>query len=41
MTGPLMQMGIVGRDGVRLQDKWVDGPRTYLGLASPASPTCS
>jgi cation diffusion facilitator CzcD-associated flavoprotein CzcO len=32
MTGPLMQMGIVGRDGVRLQDKWADGPRTYLGL---------
>ncbi len=32
MTGPLLAMGIVGRDGERLEDKFADGPRTYLGL---------
>ncbi|MFD6859216.1 flavin-containing monooxygenase [Rhodococcus sp. NPDC060090] len=32
MTGPLLAMGIVGRDGLRLEDKFADGPRTYLGL---------
>ncbi|MCX5042364.1 NAD(P)/FAD-dependent oxidoreductase [Aldersonia sp. NBC_00410] len=32
MTGPLLDMGIVGRDGRKLSDKWVDGPHTYLGL---------
>ncbi|MGV9866323.1 flavin-containing monooxygenase [Rhodococcus koreensis] len=33
MTGPLLEMGIVGRDGQRLADKWADGPHTYLGLS--------
>lgn len=33
MTGPLLAMGIVGRGGVRLEDKWADGPHTYLGIA--------
>ncbi|MCS5479762.1 NAD(P)/FAD-dependent oxidoreductase [Corynebacterium sp. YIM 101645] len=32
MTGPLMAMGIVGKNGERLQDKWADGPETYLGI---------
>ncbi len=32
MTGPLLAMGIVGRDGHRLEDKFEYGPRTYLGL---------
>jgi len=32
MTGPLLAMGIVGRDGERLEDKFAGGPRTYLGL---------
>ncbi|HEY5857341.1 MAG TPA: NAD(P)/FAD-dependent oxidoreductase [Aldersonia sp.] len=32
MTGPLMKLGIVGRGGQKLSDKWADGPRTYLGL---------
>ena len=32
MTGPLMKLGIVGRGGQKLADKWADGPRTYLGL---------
>ncbi|AII05694.1 flavin-containing monooxygenase [Rhodococcus opacus] len=33
MTGPLLEMGIVGRDGQTLADKWADGPHTYLGLS--------
>ncbi|QBJ96737.1 NAD(P)/FAD-dependent oxidoreductase [Rhodococcus sp. ABRD24] len=33
MTGPLMNLGIVGREGTKLSDKWAAGPRTYLGLA--------
>jgi cyclohexanone monooxygenase len=33
MTGALLRMDIRGRGGVRLADKWADGPRTYLGLA--------
>jgi cation diffusion facilitator CzcD-associated flavoprotein CzcO len=38
MTGTLFGMGIVGRDGLRLQDKWRDGPRTYLGLTTHGFP---
>ena len=32
MTGPLLAMGIVGRGGLKLEDKFADGPHTYLGL---------
>ena len=32
MTGSLLKIDIRGRDGLRLQDKWEAGPRTYLGL---------
>ena len=32
MTGALLRVDIRGRRGVRLRDKWADGPRTYLGL---------
>src|SRR3546814_5061878 len=32
MTGPLLRMGITGRDGLTLEKKWADGPATYLGL---------
>jgi cation diffusion facilitator CzcD-associated flavoprotein CzcO len=38
MTGPLMKLGIVGRDGLKLSDKWACGPRTYLGLAVSGFP---
>jgi cyclohexanone monooxygenase len=38
MTGPLFRMNITGRDGVRLQEKWEAGPRTYLGLISAQFP---
>ena len=32
MTGALMRMDIVGKDGKRLKDYWEAGPRSYLGL---------
>ena len=33
MTGTLLAMDIRGRDGLTLEEKWEDGPKTYLGLA--------
>lgn len=33
ITGPLQGLGIVGRGGVRLNDYWKEGPRTYMGIA--------
>lgn len=33
MTGPLLRVDIRGRGGKRLVDAWIDGPRTYLGIA--------
>ena len=38
MTGPLVNLGIEGRDGVKLADYWADGPVSYLGLAMPGFP---
>lgn len=38
MTGALTAVDIVGRDGLELRDKWVDGPRTYLGLMTAGFP---
>lgn len=38
MTGALFGMNIQGRDGLRLQDKWAEGPRTYLGLGVSGFP---
>ncbi|MDG2474424.1 MAG: NAD(P)/FAD-dependent oxidoreductase [Paracoccaceae bacterium] len=32
LTGSLMKMEIIGRDGIRLSDEWKNGPKTYLGL---------
>ncbi len=32
MTGALLKMDIRGIGGLRLADKWADGPSTYLGL---------
>ncbi|RJQ77779.1 NAD(P)/FAD-dependent oxidoreductase [Pseudonocardiaceae bacterium YIM PH 21723] len=32
LTGPLLRMGIQGRDGLSLRSHWSQGPRTYLGL---------
>jgi len=33
LTGPLKNLGIRGRGGQSLAEKWADGPHTYLGLA--------
>jgi cation diffusion facilitator CzcD-associated flavoprotein CzcO len=38
MTGALTRMGIVGRNGETLADKWESGPRTYLGLMTAGFP---
>jgi cyclohexanone monooxygenase len=38
MTGALNRIDIRGRSGELLRDKWADGPRTYLGLASAGFP---
>ena len=34
MTGALFRLGIHGRNGEQLQDKWAAGPNTYLGIAT-------
>jgi cation diffusion facilitator CzcD-associated flavoprotein CzcO/acetyl esterase/lipase len=38
MTGPLLQMGIVGRDGQTLTEKWAHGPVSYLGIMTGGFP---
>jgi cation diffusion facilitator CzcD-associated flavoprotein CzcO len=38
MTGALLAVDIRGRDGVALQDKWRDGPQSYLGVAVSGFP---
>ena len=38
ITGPLMKLDIRGRGGLALRDKWAEGPRTYLGLATVGFP---
>jgi len=38
MTGSVAKIDIAGRDGVTLNRKWAEGPRTYLGLMSAGFP---
>jgi cation diffusion facilitator CzcD-associated flavoprotein CzcO len=38
MTGALDAIDIRGRDGVKLREKWAEGPRTFLGLAIAGFP---
>ncbi len=38
MTGTLARLGVRGRDGLALTEKWAEGPRTYLGIASHGFP---
>jgi cation diffusion facilitator CzcD-associated flavoprotein CzcO len=38
MTGTLFTLGIRGRDGQLLQDKWAHGPHSYLGIATAGFP---
>ena len=38
MTGALTGIDIQGRGGQKLAEKWADGPRTFLGIASAGFP---
>ncbi|GAC1608377.1 MAG: NAD(P)/FAD-dependent oxidoreductase [Ramlibacter sp.] len=38
LTGAVLNIDIRGRGGMRLRDKWADGPRTYLGLMTRGFP---
>ena len=38
MTGSLFKLGIQGKGGVSLEEKWADGPHTYLGIATAGFP---
>ncbi|MFR9801013.1 flavin-containing monooxygenase [Pseudonocardia sp. RS010] len=38
MTGTLFRLGIRGRDGVGLDEKWAEGPHSYLGIATHGFP---
>ena len=38
MTGSVAKIDIAGRDGKTLNQKWAEGPRTYLGLMSAGFP---
>lgn len=40
MTGAILAMDIYGRDGRSLEEKWADGPTTYLGLGIHDFPNC-
>jgi cation diffusion facilitator CzcD-associated flavoprotein CzcO len=38
MTGALFDIDIRGAGGLELREKWADGPRTYLGIATAGFP---
>lgn len=38
LTGPLLRLNIRGRGGRPLREKWSEGPRTYLGIATVGFP---
>ena len=38
ITGALLAMDLRGRDGLSLREKWAQGPRVYLGLATHGFP---
>jgi len=38
MTGSLLKINFVGRDGMTLSEKWAAGPRTFLGLCTKGFP---
>ncbi|MBL0420718.1 NAD(P)/FAD-dependent oxidoreductase [Ramlibacter sp. AW1] len=38
VTGPLLAMDARGRGGLRLADKWAEGPKAYLGLVTAGFP---
>ena len=38
MTGTLFNIDIEGKNNIKLKDKWSEGPKNYLGLASSGFP---
>jgi cation diffusion facilitator CzcD-associated flavoprotein CzcO len=38
LTGPLLNLNIIGSQGCELKEAWAAGPRTYLGLQTPNFP---
>jgi cation diffusion facilitator CzcD-associated flavoprotein CzcO len=38
MTGALLKVDFVGRNGLTLAEKWAAGPRTYLGISTSGFP---
>ena len=38
MTGAFDKIAVTGREGLTLKEKWVAGPRTYLGLSTSGFP---
>jgi cyclohexanone monooxygenase len=38
MTGALKRIDIAGRAGVKLADRWAEGPKTYIGMAVAGFP---
>ncbi|WP_433217268.1 flavin-containing monooxygenase [Microtetraspora malaysiensis] len=38
MTGALLSVDIRGKGGTSLREKWAEGPRTYLGIATAGFP---
>ena len=38
MTGPLLNMNILGKNKLKLKNDWKEGPKTFLGLQIPGFP---
>lgn len=38
MTGPLFKLNIQGKNGIMLKEKWAQGVKTYLGIATAGFP---
>ena len=38
MTGALLRIDVTGRGGVKLRERWAEGPKTYLGMAVAGFP---
>ncbi|WP_285320757.1 alpha/beta hydrolase fold domain-containing protein [Pseudarthrobacter sp. lyk4-40-TYG-27] len=37
-TRPQLNLGLIGREGIRLEDKWGGSPATYLGISTAGFP---
>ncbi|UPJ49036.1 NAD(P)/FAD-dependent oxidoreductase [Bradyrhizobium sp. 200] len=38
ITGALLKIDITGRNGLKLRDRWAEGPKTYIGMAISGFP---